>query len=426
MKTLALLIALVAALPFGLQGDDVPSRKQQQELVDEYFEVDAWSAEGRARRAEIVKALASVPPLKRGDVKSWTKRIEKAWKDLPTLEKSSGQAYLFPDAEPDQARGLYIVGGDTGKPKGLLIAMHGGGVGSGDAAPMAAGYNSPASKRDLLMIAPEVLEKTERGWTDSGTEEFVMQLVERALRTWKIDPDRVYFSGHSMGGYGSWTLGAHHADRLAAAAPSAGGPTPIMDINGEFYDIVEGIVPNLRNLRVCCYQSADDAQVPPGPNRIATKKIEQAQERWGGFDYEYWEVDGRGHGAPPGGYDALLDKVIEARRNTRPERIVWQPTLSWKQDFYWLRWESPEKFTTLVVDLDKAKNEVRIEADGVALHGFSLYFDEDMLDLDEEVVVIVEDEEVFRGVLEPTLDALLSSAGRGDPGYLFTHRVHLD
>ena len=399
--------------------------KEVRELFDEFLEQDRWTPEGRARQAGILARLEGQPLKRASDIKKWVKRAEKAWAEWPTLEKDGGEAFLYPDATPSQRRGKYIVGGDTAKPKGLLIAMHGGGVGSGDAEPMAAGYQSPASKRDLLMIAPEVLEKTERGWTDSGTEEFVLQLVERALRTWDIDPDRVYFSGHSMGGYGSWTLGAHHADLLAGAAPSAGGPTPIMDMEGNFYDIVEGIVPNLRNLRVACYQSADDAQVPPGPNRIATRKIEEARERWGGFDYEYWEVDGMGHAAPPGGYGDLLDKVLDATRDSRPERLVWQPMLDWKRDWYWVRWEEPKAMSLLTIDLDKDANAVRIETSGVTLTGFSVYLDEQMLDLGEEVTVTVDGKEAFRGVVEPTLDALLSSLRRGDPAYVFSHRITL-
>jgi pimeloyl-ACP methyl ester carboxylesterase len=77
--------------------------------------------------------------------------------------------------------------------------------------------------------------------------------MERARRTWKIDPDRVYLCGHSMGGYGSWTLGAHHADQIAAIAPSAGAPTPFMDGSGKVTGISSGIVPNLRNVLVRIY-----------------------------------------------------------------------------------------------------------------------------------------------------------------------------
>jgi poly(3-hydroxybutyrate) depolymerase len=79
-------------------------------------------------------------------------------------------------------------------------------VGEGDAETARYAFEGAADELDWVAIYPEVLEKTECGWTDSGTEEFVLELIERALRTWKIDRSQVFMGGHSMGGYGTWTL----------------------------------------------------------------------------------------------------------------------------------------------------------------------------------------------------------------------------
>src|SRR6185503_8434567 len=121
----------------------------------------------------------------------------KLWSKGPKLEKKNGQRFLW---EKPAERGLYIIGGEEKRPSGLLIAMHGGGAGSGDAWSAAGPYQAAASDLGWLMICPEVLEKTEHGWTDSGSEEFVLGLVGAALRTWRIDRNKVFLSGHSMGG----------------------------------------------------------------------------------------------------------------------------------------------------------------------------------------------------------------------------------
>lgn len=42
----------------------------------------------------------------------------------------------------------------------------------------------------------------------------------------KIDKQRIYVTGLSMGGFGSWSLAAHAPDRLAAIAPICGGGDP--------------------------------------------------------------------------------------------------------------------------------------------------------------------------------------------------------
>ncbi|MFT5079594.1 MAG: putative esterase [Bacteroidia bacterium] len=419
----ALLVgACFLLLAAGGQDPKPLSASKQKKLVDEYLELDGWLVEDAARRREILVDLATVPALTDKTRKSWLKRFEKASAKGPGIEKSSGRHYFW----PDEKKGLYIIGGKTKKPKGLLIAMHGGGKGSGDAGPSASAWSGPAKDFDLLMIAPEVIEKTEHGWTDAGTEEFVVQLIERAIRTFDIDPGRIYLAGHSMGGYGTWTLGGHHADRVAGLAPSAGAPTPIMGIGGGFESIIEGIIPNLYNVPIRIYQSDDDVQVPPEANRVAAKQLEAAQKTYGGFDFEYWEVSGRGHAAPPGGYEALFEKIGDRRRVSRPTRIVWQPELTWKQDFYWLRWPDATKRAILTADLDTEKNSIEILVKGGGQEGISVWLDEQMVDLDKEVTILLGGKEVYRGIPEMKLATLLESAGRGDTEYLFPVRVDLD
>ena len=142
-----------------------------------------------------------------------------------------------------------------------------------------------------------------------------------------------------MGGYGSWTLGGHHADRIAAAAPSAGAPTPVYGPDGDIIEIDAGVVPSLRNVPVVVYQShrrsAGAARRQPGRG---TRSARRRSERWGGYPhFEYWEVDGRGHGLPPGGIlRRCLEKIVPHAREAVPEKIVWQPRVDWKRQFYWL------------------------------------------------------------------------------------------
>jgi predicted peptidase len=46
------------------------------------------------------------------------------------------------------------------------------------------------------------------------------------LRKYRIDKDRVYLTGLSMGGYGTWALAAAHPEKFAAIAPICGGGNP--------------------------------------------------------------------------------------------------------------------------------------------------------------------------------------------------------
>lgn len=49
-----------------------------------------------------------------------------------------------------------------------------------------------------------------------------MEVLDNATALLRPDPARIYLTGHSMGGHGTWHLGATFPDRFAAIAPSAG------------------------------------------------------------------------------------------------------------------------------------------------------------------------------------------------------------
>lgn len=48
-------------------------------------------------------------------------------------------------------------------------------------------------------------------------------LLDQIVKTHKVDEDRIYVTGLSMGGFGTWRLAAYTPDRFAAIAPICGG-----------------------------------------------------------------------------------------------------------------------------------------------------------------------------------------------------------
>ncbi|HRV81158.1 MAG: hypothetical protein H6830_06570 [Planctomycetes bacterium] len=384
--------------------------------------------QARASQLEWATYLEATPDLSAREEKKWRKNLLKGWSKLGPLPFDKGDGFYW---EADK-RGRYIVGGKTKKPKGLLIAMHGGGEGSADASGAASMYASAAAENDWVMLAPQALEATARGWTDSGTEEWVWDLVEQARRTWDIDADHVILAGHSMGGYGTWTLGAHHADRVAALYAAAGAPTPIMDRETQaVIDIDWGVVPNLRNVPMVVYQSTDDPRVPPESNQMASRRIEEARQRWGGFEhYDYWQVDGRGHAAPPGGPSAQFARLPDPVRQAVQDVVVWQPVLDWKRQFYWLFWEHPSLDATVEARLDRDANKISVTIEYRAGtqdkgSGLAVLLDDRLVDMQKEVVVEFQGSEVFRGLPKRRLEVLVETSTSGDPGRQYVAKIPL-
>ena len=53
-------------------------------------------------------------------------------------------------------------------------------------------------------------------------------LLDEIVEKYKIDKDRIYVTGLSMGGFGTWSLAAYSPKRFAAIVPVCGGGEPIM------------------------------------------------------------------------------------------------------------------------------------------------------------------------------------------------------
>ena len=91
----------------------------------------------------------------------------------------------------------------------------------------------PASMRKF---GPQLIQRIEEAGRSTepayGVLDEVLELIDiRLSKQYKIDADRVYVLGHSMGGMGTFTAIYQHPDRFAAAIPSAGFFPPWLDAN---------------------------------------------------------------------------------------------------------------------------------------------------------------------------------------------------
>ncbi|HJT99218.1 MAG TPA: malectin domain-containing carbohydrate-binding protein [Rhodanobacteraceae bacterium] len=71
----------------------------------------------------------------------------------------------------------------------------------------------------VFMIAPQCPTD---GWWSGGTLASAIHLVDQLSATYDFDPDRVYVTGLSMGGMGTWSAVTAEPTRFAAAVPMSG------------------------------------------------------------------------------------------------------------------------------------------------------------------------------------------------------------
>lgn len=75
-----------------------------------------------------------------------------------------------------------------------------------------------------VVVSPQCPGK--EAWDQEKQQAALVQLLDHIVKTLKIDQDRIYLTGLSMGGYGSWRLAADHPERFAAVVPICGGGRP--------------------------------------------------------------------------------------------------------------------------------------------------------------------------------------------------------
>ncbi|HUI81559.1 MAG TPA: prolyl oligopeptidase family serine peptidase [Bryobacteraceae bacterium] len=115
---------------------------------------------------------------------------------------------------------------DGSHPTPLLVALHGMG---GDENSMFDSYNNGTLKREaervgFIVVAPKGRDTASmyRG----SAERDVLDVIAEMQHEYKIDPNRIYLMGHSMGGYGTWSVAIAHPDLFAAIGPISGGGDP--------------------------------------------------------------------------------------------------------------------------------------------------------------------------------------------------------
>lgn len=103
----------------------------------------------------------------------------------------------------------------------LMIFLHGVGE-SGTNLNKVTAHGPPKivkTKKDFpfVLVSPQCRDGF--GWND----EDLIALLDDVIAKHNVDTNRIYLTGLSMGGYGSWSLGTRYPERFAAIAPICGG-----------------------------------------------------------------------------------------------------------------------------------------------------------------------------------------------------------
>ncbi len=100
-------------------------------------------------------------------------------------------------------------------------------------------------------------------WRDDDMQQAVENLLQKIVKNYRVDKTRIYVTGLSMGGYGTWSLAARRPDLFAAAVPICGGGDP-------------ATVNILKNLPIWVFHGGLDEVVLPEESEKMVRALEKA------------------------------------------------------------------------------------------------------------------------------------------------------
>lgn len=184
----------------------------------------------------------------------------------------------------------------------LVIFLHGAGERGANNITQVSGqdaflnliFGEEGAKYPAYLIAPQCPNEKkwcEVDWSQKNshatpeTPSYGMKLLHELLQEMKakdqIDPDRIYVTGISMGGYGTFDFLVRYSDELAAAIPVCGGAD-----NEKL-----ATMPELKKIPVWIFHGGADGAVPTQRSRDAFAALQKNE-----CDVQYTEFPGVGHG----------------------------------------------------------------------------------------------------------------------------------
>ncbi len=156
---------------------------------------------------------------------------------------------------------------DGQTPLPAILYLHGAGPRGSDGLAQLQ-YGLPKHLRNrktelpVIAIFPQAAEG--ENWTaNSPSAKRAMEILKAVEAEYKVDPNRVYLSGMSMGAQGTWSLAGAYPDRWAAILPIAHGG-----------DTSDG--PKIKNIPCWCFHGDADRTIRPQQSRDMIQAIADA------------------------------------------------------------------------------------------------------------------------------------------------------
>jgi predicted peptidase len=184
----------------------------------------------------------------------------------------------------------------------VILFLHGAGERGDDGllqtqVGLGAALRLSAARFPAIIVFPQA--PAESLWTGVPAQ-MAMAALDETSREFRTDSDRVYLTGLSLGGNGTWYLAYRYPSRFAAIVPICGFVTAFRAGSGPFTPVVpadsgapfEALARQLRRVPTWIVHGEVDNVVPVDQSQRAAAALKAA-----GAPVQYLEVPGTGHNA---------------------------------------------------------------------------------------------------------------------------------
>ena len=270
-------------------------------------------------------------------------------------------------------------------------------------------------------------------WTRFG-EDLTLAVLDHVVGEYHIDPDRIFLTGMSNGGIGTWIIGMHHADRFAGIAPMASG----------IDDVLFPFVENLAHTPLYVIHGAEDQVMPV---QLSRDLVEEMTRR--GIPHVYREhhwthPHAGGHFFPRQELPALISWFDQQHRTPLPRQISLVRDATHLTPLSWVRIDMTEQIAAFTENLIDSRDEFITGGIYAKLHAeittpnkiavstnrirrYTLFLNQELVDFSQPITVETNGEKSFEGLIAPGITMLLEIARhRSDPHILFPAKLTID
>jgi pimeloyl-ACP methyl ester carboxylesterase len=192
-----------------------------------------------------------------------------------------------------------------------------------------------ATRQGYIVIAPDWTEEHQKEYTYSAREHAaVLGALRDALRRFSVDTDRVFLSGHMVGGDAAWDIGVSHPDLWAGVIPIA----------AEANRYVNNYWHNARNLPFYVVVGELDGGRRPGATllKVDSLSLDRYMQNATATTYNTTVVEymGRGQDHFVDEQLPIFDWMSRFRRNFFPREFACDTMRTWDNFFYWAELKS--------------------------------------------------------------------------------------